>query len=244
MEDKITVVEVDMDASELNRIVEQWATETKFVLNQKNEKRILYSKNIRLNTAWLSIEGEGENAKIIAWIAPKGLKPDVKGNAWSGWKMAVSNGPIFGPAAIYRKQFNKLMETLKIKSANIVTNNNQPKIEKRTFVNILVAIGAIEFLSGALSVISAVTFTTSYPELGNISLQNGIFNMVLGILTLISSQMLKNGKELALWLYGSTILLNITYEIAMGHKFPYLSIFFSALIIWQLATSKKEWGLA
>ena len=84
MEDKTTVIELNISTLELEKIVEQWATEAEFAVYERNEKRIIYSKNFGLSTAWLSIEGQGKITKVIAWFANKGLKPDDKGNAWSG----------------------------------------------------------------------------------------------------------------------------------------------------------------
>ena len=65
-----------------------------------------------------------------------------------------------GPASIYKKQFNKLMEMLKSKSKNIVIqeNKNQQKLEKDTFVKGLVAIGIIQLIVGVLGIISASAF--------------------------------------------------------------------------------------
>ncbi len=48
MEDKTTIVEISMDPTELFETVQSWATETKFSVYEKNEKRTIYSKNIRL----------------------------------------------------------------------------------------------------------------------------------------------------------------------------------------------------
>jgi len=246
MEDKTTIVEISMDPTELFETVQSWATETKFAVYEKNEKRTIYSKNIIATTAWLLIENQGESAKLNAWLAPKGLKPDAKGSTWSGRKIAIPNGFTTGPASIYKKQFNKLMEMLKSKSKNIVIqeNKNQQKLEKDTFVKGLVAIGIIQLIVGVLGIISASAFISSYPDLGNVSLKNGIFSMVLGTLTFICSRLLKNGKALAIWLYGATILINVAYDIAMGHKFPYFSILFGTFITWKLLTFKKEWELS
>jgi hypothetical protein len=156
-----------------------------------------------------------------------------------------------GPVSIYKKQFNKLMEMLKSRSKNIVrsTSNqkevkNQSRIEKGNYVKGLAVIGIIEFLIGTVGTISASTFISTYPGLGNDSLKNGIFSMVLGILTFICSRLLKNGKALAIWLYSATILINVAYDIAMGHKLPYFSIIFGVIITWQLLTLKKEWELS
>jgi hypothetical protein len=251
MEDITTVVELSIEPTELYEIIQSWAAEAKFSVFEKNEKRIIYSKNILAAAVWLLIENQGENSKLIAWIAPRGLRPDAKGSAWIGWKAAVPNGFAMGPASIYKKQFNELMEMLKSKSKNIVMSQsnqkegkNQQKAEKGTYVKGLAVIGVIEFLLGAISVISASTFISAYPGVGSVTLKNGIFNIVLGILTFICSRMLKNGKALAIWVYSATILINVAYEIAMGHKFPYFSMLFGAFITWQLLTFKKEWELS
>jgi hypothetical protein len=251
MEDITTVVEFVIEPVKLYEIIQSWATEAKFSIYEKNEKRTIYSKNIRFNTAWLLIENQGENTKLNAWLAPRGMQPDAKGSTWSGWKIAVPNGFAIGPVSIYKKQFNKLMEMLKSKSKNIVMSQsnqrggkNQQKIEKGTYVKGLAFIGIIEFLLGMLSTISASTFISSFPAVGNVTLINGIFNMVLGILTFTCSRLLKNGKALAIWLYSAAILINVAYEIAMGHKFPYFSMLIGAFIIWQLLTFKKEWELS
>lgn len=252
MEDITTVVQLSIEPTELYEIIQSWATETKFSVYEKNEKRTIYSKNIRIfNTAWLLIENQGESAKLDAWLAPKGLKPEAKGSTWSGRKIAIPNGFAMGPVSIYKKQFNKLMEMLKSKSKNIVMSQsnqkegrNQQKVEKGTYVKGLAVIGVIEFLLGAISAISASTFISAYPGVGSVSLKNGIFNMVLGILTFICSRLLKNGKALAIWLYSATILINVAYEIAMGHKIPYFSMIFGVFITWQLLTYKKEWELS
>jgi hypothetical protein len=80
MEDITTIVELSIEPTELYRIIQSWATESKSSIYEKNEKRTLYSKNIIATTAWLLIENQGENAKPIAWIAPRGLHPDAKGS--------------------------------------------------------------------------------------------------------------------------------------------------------------------
>jgi len=251
MEDTTTIVEFNIEPLELFEITQDWATETKFSVHEKNEKRTLYSKNIRGTTAWLSIENQGENAKLNAWLAPRGLGPDAKGNAWKGWKTAIPNGFAIGPVSIYKKQFDKLMEMLESKSKNITRRSSaqkkgedRPKIEKGVLVKGLAGIGAIQILLGVLNITSSSIYISSYPGLGYITLYNGILSVVLGVLALISSRMLRNGSTASIWLYGASILLNIIYNIVMGHKLPYFSVFAGAFIIWQLWTFKREGKLA
>ena len=136
MEDITTVVELSIEPTELYEIIQSWAKETKFSVYEKNEKRTIYSKNIIATTAWLLIENQGENAKIIAWLAPRGLNiPDAKGSTWSGRKIAIPNGFAMGPVSIYKKQFNELMEMLKSKSKNIVMSHIKPKRGQKPIKN-------------------------------------------------------------------------------------------------------------
>jgi hypothetical protein len=195
--------------------------------------------------------GEMKEYQLPGNAYPHTVELDAKGNAWSGRKIAVPTSFAIGPASVYKKQFNKLMEMLKSKSTNIIIGKsdqkdgkNQPKIEKGAYVKGLAVVGIIAFLLGLISTISASTFISAYPDVGIVSLKKGIFNIVLGILTFICSRLLKNGKALAIWLYSSTVLLNVVYEIAMGHKLPYFSMLFGAFITWQLLTFKKEWELS
>jgi hypothetical protein len=64
-----------MEFSKLMEILQEWATEVGFSIHEKTSKRILYTDKHGLSGAkWISIENLGANAKVSAWVAPKGLE--------------------------------------------------------------------------------------------------------------------------------------------------------------------------
>ncbi|MBL8078540.1 MAG: hypothetical protein JNM55_11300 [Anaerolineales bacterium] len=247
MEDATTIVELKIQPAEFLEIVQSWVTETKFSVHEANEARTVYSKNIRLITAWLVIENQYESVIINAWLAPKGMTPESKGSFWKGYKAPVPRGFAIGPAAIYKKQFNKLMQLLENKSKDISYKNtstaNQQNLKKEDLAKAFAFLGIIIFVSGAINCLSAVSLymnSSPYSELTSTIFTEGLFDVFFGVITYICSRLLKSGKILALWLYCIAVFVNAGFDVILGHGLPYFSIIFSGLIIVQLWELKKR----
>lgn len=228
MADRTTVIEIKMDASELFEIVKNWANTTKFSVHVNDENKIMYFKNISFNRAWLVVENMGENAKVTAWLAPKGLDPNKQGNAWTGWKIPVPNSFAIGPALVYKKDFRSLVETLESKTGSVIKPNKVTSIQFKTnrdvYVIIIIVFGVLNLLNGLLGLFNSAIASSTIKGAQELLLNTGMFHALMGVILMLTANLLKKGKLLAIWLYAFSILLSIAYYLLMGYRLPYLTI--------------------
>jgi len=248
MEDRVTEIKLEMDYSKLTEIVHAWVTETNFSVHEKTAKRILYTdKHGFSGTKWISIENFGANTKISAWVAPKGLGPDQKGNFWKGNKLPIPTGFAIGPLGRFKEQFNGLLERIKHVSndapVNLNTQNaNPPVVSKENFAKGLLVLAIIVFLNGALSVFNGASPITNQlsPTFAKSLLKNGIIDVVIGIILFSSSRLMKKGKVFSIWLFGIYLLFSVGYDLVIGAKFPFFPILFGIWAFSQLLGLKKQ----
>jgi hypothetical protein len=251
MTDKITSIDINTASPEILETIRKWTVDAGFSIYEENEKRIIYYKDIRFNTAWFLIKEENGKIKIDTWLAPKGMTPDITGNMWKGYKIPVPSGFAIGPNAIYKKLYRSLMEALESNPGSTVqfnkTSSDRPRIKKGTFVNIFIFIGILDLLSGSLNLFNAYnSFAAQYinENIKNTFVTNGIYEIVMGIIFIVIAQLLRKGKLLAIWLYSLTIVIIVVYHMVMGYKFPYFQIIFGALTIALLLELKKNGELS
>jgi hypothetical protein len=150
------------------------------------------------------------------------------------------------------KPVEKLVSFLTSKPKNIIPRDSNQKeiqtqstLKKSTLVAGLAWYAMISLTGGLIGIIAIKGFVPSYlPALAESMFLDSVFDMFLGALIFISAQVLAKGKVLAIWLYGSAILMDSIFNIAMGYKLNYILIGFGLLFIWQMVKRKNEWELA
>jgi len=127
-----------------------------------------------------------------------------------------------------------------------IQNANPPIVSKENFAKGLVVFGVIVLLSGALSVFNGIMMTAgqTFPILARTLLQDGIVDLVVGVILLLCSTLVKKGKAASIWLYVATVLISVGQDIAIGAKFPFFPILAGILITSQLLGLKKQGQLA
>jgi len=153
---------------------------------------------------------------------------------------------------LFIKPFEKLVSLLTGKSENIILRGsktkeiqNQSTLKKSTLVKGLAWYAVIYFAFGLIGVIGTKGFINSYlPAFGETMFLHFVYDMLFGSLIFLSSWMLTKGRLLAIWLYGSAILIDCTFNIAMGYQLNYIFIGFGLLFIWQMVKFKNQWELA
>ncbi|MEO5888020.1 MAG: hypothetical protein ABIQ77_10165 [Anaerolineales bacterium] len=115
-------------------------------------------------------------------------------------------------------------------------------VKRSTFVIALAVFGVMSILLGLINLFSANIGLSkaSMPSLVNTILIGVAFDFILGALIITSSGALAQGRMLAIWLYGGSILLNICFNLAMGQPLNYLFIGFGLLLIWQIAKYRQN----
>ena len=252
MADNITVVDLEMNLTEVIGIAERWASKNRFFVHEKTDKRVLYLYKRHISTStWVSIENLGTKTRLSAWIAPKSLGPDEQGSFRKGSKIPIPVGFAVGPLGRAKKHFKRLLELIKNASDNTsvivpIQNANPPIVSKENFAKGLVVFGVIVLLSGALSVFNGIMMTAgqTFPTLARTLLQDGIVDLVVGVILLLCSTLVKKGKAASIWLYVATVLISVGQDIAIGAKFPFFPILAGILITSQLLGLKKQGQLA
>jgi len=119
----------------------------------------------------------------------------------------------------------------------------QSVFKKSVFIFALAGIGGITVLSGILNSISAglLISNAALPALSHAMLIDALIDVVNGGLLIASSRAFSRGKILAIWLYGSSILLDTLYSLIMKYPLHYISIALAGLLIWQMLKFRKEW---
>ena len=122
----------------------------------------------------------------------------------------------------------------------------QPALKKSTFIIILAVFGGFSLLAGLISFASAIVLSSNaaMPELATRMFSDAAFDLILGALLVASSQALVKGKAQAIWLFGSSILLESLYNLMMGYPLNYVFIGLGLLVLWQMLKFKSEWGVS
>jgi len=249
MAHKTTVIEFTMEPSELFPIVRNWANESGFSFYGHIQNRNVYCKNVRFSKAWMSVENNGENIRIETWLSSPSVGPDFEGNAWVGWKTPLRRGFLMGPVLTCRNQIDTLLNLLRSKTQNLrqknssqQTSNAYPALNKSTLSKGLAIVAVIGLLTGTANLISAtgLLLRSTYRNLGNAMLVDGIFDVIIGLLILAASRAVAKGRTLAIWLYGASILVDSAFNIAMNRPMNYVFIGLGLLFIWQMFRLKNE----
>jgi hypothetical protein len=250
MPDRTTVVELVIDPTELFAVTRMWAQGSGFAVHEQRPDRTLYTRNVRAGKAWLSVENDGKNAKLEAWLAPRGKGAESSDSFWTGWKTALPQGLAFGPASIYKKHFMKLLDLLTSRAESIGERRIMPELNKpriwttRTSLAKILGVGGIIYLvSGLLGLASPLIF----PAFAAISITPPIASLsdtLLGLLSLATSRALSKGKAIAIWLYGGTLLVDIAANLSKGHQPNFLVLSFGLLFLWQMLALKKQGELS
>jgi hypothetical protein len=252
MGNNTTVIDLSIEPADLSEILQNWVLQSKFSIHKKTKNQTIYSRNFLIIKAWLLVETNEKNARLEAWISPPGVGPEFSGNFWIGWKMPVPKNYGLGPQSLFKEQFDLLLALLADKSNNILVsqsrqheNKPKPTLKKSILVTGLAAYGAINLAVGLLGVLAAKLFLSTYHSASaEAMLLDSLFNIIFGVLILISAWVLVQGKVLAVWLYGAGILLASVYSITMKHGLNYFFIGLALLFIWQMLRLKNEWELA
>ena len=124
-----------------------------------------------------------------------------------------------------------------------ITQTHQSVFKKSTFVIGLAGLGGIAILAGIISLISAMILISnaSMPSLSSTMLTDAGVVMTIGALIIASSRAFAQGKMLAIWLYGGSILLDNLYGLLMGYQLHYIFMGLGFLVIWQMLKFRKEW---
>ena len=118
----------------------------------------------------------------------------------------------------------------------IAAIGHQPALKKSTFVAALALFGVFSALAGAISLASAIILSSgvSGSGLANTLLTDTVYEFSLAALIFASARTFTRGKILSVWLYGSSILLDILYNLATGNPLNYLFIGFGLFLVWQI----------
>jgi len=121
-----------------------------------------------------------------------------------------------------------------------------PDVKRSTFVIALAVFGVASILAGLINFLSTTIWLSaaSIPSLVDTGPIDVAFDITLGALIITSSWVLAQGRMLALWLYGGSILLDIFFNLAMGYPLNYLFIGFGLLLTWQIAEYRGKLSIS
>ena len=121
----------------------------------------------------------------------------------------------------------------------IAAVGHEPVLKKSTFVFALAIFGVFSALAGIISFATAITLSS------DTSLwTDAVYGFSLAALIFASARIFTQGKILAVWLYGGSILLDILYNLATGNPLNYLFIGFGLLLVWQILKFRNRLELA
>jgi hypothetical protein len=126
----------------------------------------------------------------------------------------------------------------------VIGQTHQSVFKKSIFVIALGSLGGITILAGIVSLVSAIILLSnaSMPALASTILTDAALDIIIGTLIIASSRAFVQGKILAIWLFGGSILLDSFYSLIMGYELHYILMGFGFLLIWQMLKFKKEWA--
>ena len=127
-----------------------------------------------------------------------------------------------------------------------IAQTHRVVIKKSTFVIALTVFGGMSIVAGVISFVSAIVLLSNaaMPSLVNTMLIDVAFDFILGALIIASSRVLAQGKMLAVWLYGSSLLIDSCYSLVMGYPQHYIFMGFGLLLIWQMVKYRAELELS
>ena len=127
-----------------------------------------------------------------------------------------------------------------------ITQTHQSVFKKSTFVIGLTGLGGIAILAGIISLVSAMILISnaSMPGLSSTMLIDAAVSMIIGTLIVASSRAFAQGKMLAIWLLGGSILLDNLYGLIMGYQLHYIFMGLGFLLIWQMLKFRKAWEVS
>ena len=142
-----------------------------------------------------------------------------------------------------------------LKGASMQQTTTQPKIavitsqvvvKKSPFLIALAALGSMSILAGVISSVSAIVLFSEAPMSGMVNsvLSDVACNFILGALIISSWRALVQGKMLAVWLFGSSLLVDTLYSIVMGYQLNYVFTGFGLLLIWQMVMYRTQLELS
>lgn len=125
----------------------------------------------------------------------------------------------------------------------ITAITQQPVINKSIFVIALAIFGILNILIGLIGLVSVIIpfLSESILTLAGTTIPNALFDLFLGGLILASSKAFAQGKIVAIWVYGASILLDILYKLMVGYPLNYVFIVFGLFLIWQLLKFMDQW---
>jgi hypothetical protein len=99
-------------------------------------------------------------------------------------------------------------------------------------------------IAGILSIVAGIVFlyvvlakpATALPT----ALSDGLFNLSMGVLFVVSSVLLSKSKVLVIWLFGAILLMSLSYSYLMGRGINYIMVVAGAFVIWQMFKLKKN----
>ena len=123
------------------------------------------------------------------------------------------------------------------------SQTHQAAFKRSIYVMALAALGGITVLAGIVGLISAITLLSNaaLPTLSHTMLRDAVVDITTGGLMIASARLFAKGKMLAIWLYGSCILLDTLYSLIMGYPLHYIFIGLGALLVWHMLRFRKEW---
>lgn len=119
-------------------------------------------------------------------------------------------------------------------------------VKKSTFMIAVAALGSMSILAGIISSVSAIVLLSEAPMSGMVNsvLADVTCNFILGTLLMSSWRALAQGKMLAIWLFGSSLLIDSFYSLVMGYTLNYVFLGFGLLLIWEMLRHKVELELS
>ena len=125
----------------------------------------------------------------------------------------------------------------------IAAITQQTIINKALFVIAIAVFGVLSLLAGVIRLVSAIIpfLSTSIFTLATSTITDASFELFLGVLILISSRAFAKGKFLAVWIYGTSIVMDGLYKLIMGYPLNYLFMGFGLFMIWQMLKSRDQW---
>lgn len=127
-----------------------------------------------------------------------------------------------------------------------ITETRQTVFKKSIFILALASLGGLAFLAGVVSLVSAIVLSSNAytPSLLSSLLTDAVFDMTIGMLIVASSRAFAQGKILAIWLFGGSILLDSLYSLVRGYELHYIFMGLGFLLIWQMLKFRKEWEIS
>jgi len=126
-----------------------------------------------------------------------------------------------------------------------ITQTRQTVFKKNIFMITLASLGGLTILAGIVSLVSAIVLLSnaSMPGLFSTLLTDAVFDMTIGLLIVVSSRAFTQGKILAIWLFGGSMLLDSLYSLIRGYELHYVFMGLGLLLIWQMLQFRKEWEI-